>query len=234
MDYVQLDQVYEVCHGEIRKKSKKLLCEEKLTLYINGKEMFDFVCTPKEFREMAVGYLVTEGKIEDLNQIQKIELGQERISVILSEGSTTGTFSKEKPEVYSVDFRKIYEGIHDFYNCESLHEIAGGSHKAVVFCKKSKYAADDVSRRAALEKAIGKACLAKEDLTESFVVFSGRVPKDIMEKIARARIPMLIARSSPTKEAVDLAKDKDIILCANIRSESFLIYHGKERLHLQT
>lgn len=233
MDYIQMDHVYEVSQKEIRERSRKILCEEKISLYIDGEKKFHFVCTPKEFEEMTIGYLITEGMIADLSEIRNIEVEKERIMVTLSYNGQTMSPSKIGPKDYTTDLRTIYKGIHDFYNCDSLHETAGGSHRAVVVCKENQYAADDVSRRAALEKAVGKACLAKEDLTEAFVVFSGRVPKDIMEKIVRARIPMLIARSGPTREAVEVAKAKEIILCANIRSESFLIYNGRERISVQ-
>lgn len=91
---------------------------------------------------------------------------------------------------------------------------------------KALYVCEDIGRHNTLDKVVGMGILNGISLSECIVFFSGRVPLDILEKIIRASIPLVASNTVPTKQSVDLAKEKEIILIGKVRTKEFTIYAG--------
>jgi FdhD protein len=73
-------------------------------------------------------------------------------------------------------------------------------------------AAEDVGRHNALDKAIGRLFLDGRLEAAAFAVLSSRISYELVQKAARARIPVIIAVSRPTALAVSLATSLRIAL----------------------
>ena len=63
-----------------------------------------------------------------------------------------------------------------------------------------------------MDKAVGYALLNGIPLSECMVFTSGRVPVDMVEKVIAAGIPVLVSKSVPTAESVELAKKYNLTL----------------------
>ena len=72
--------------------------------------------------------------------------------------------------------------------------------------------AEDVGRHNALDKVIGKVFLAKTLDQAALLVLSSRISFELVQKAARARIPIILAISRPTALAVQLATELNITL----------------------
>ncbi|MBD3354176.1 MAG: sulfurtransferase FdhD, partial [Candidatus Lokiarchaeota archaeon] len=83
-----------------------------------------------------------------------------------------------------------------------------------------------------LDKVIGNALISGVNLSESFVITSGRLSAPMVSKIARLNIPIFVSVSAPTSEGVDMAKKNGITLIGFSRNPKMNIYSNKQRIRL--
>ena len=63
-----------------------------------------------------------------------------------------------------------------------------------------------------------------------FLLTSGRVPSDIMNKVALRKVPVLIARKSPTDLSVEIAEKAGVTLLGFVRDTRMNIYSHAWRI----
>jgi FdhD protein len=115
---------------------------------------------------------------------------------------------------------------------QPLRRRTRAAHAAALFDRELEMLAiaEDVGRHNALDKAVGKLFLAKQLERASVLVLSSRISYELVQKAARARIPVILAVSRPTALAVDLASEMKITLASLARGGGLTIYCGSERL----
>jgi FdhD protein len=89
---------------------------------------------------------------------------------------------------------------------------------------------EDVGRHNAVDKVIGKLLFADRLRSATLVAVSGRTSFEIVQKVATARIPVLVSVSAPTSLAVDLATALHVTLVGFARSGDFNVYAHPERI----
>ena len=85
-----------------------------------------------------------------------------------------------------------------------------------------------------MDKSIGSLFLAKKLSQVRLAVLSSRISFEMIQKAARAQIPLLISLSNPTSMAVELALELNMTLLSldkNNRS-GFMVPCGGERISL--
>ena len=82
----------------------------------------------------------------------------------------------------------------------------------IVKKRKNHFKAEDIGRHNAVDKAVGYAVLNDIPLSECMIFTSGRVPVDMVEKVIVAGIPVLVSKSVPTAESVELAEECNLKL----------------------
>jgi FdhD protein len=108
----------------------------------------------------------------------------------------------------------------------------GGTHAAGLATSEGRLLVlrEDVGRHNAVDKAIGRMLLDARDLSELALVVSGRCSFEIIQKAARARIPLVVAVSAPTSLAVDAAQKANLTLVAFARGQTFNVYSAPARI----
>ena len=116
---------------------------------------------------------------------------------------------------------------------QSEFSKTGGIHSSALFNKKGRSLVieEDVGRHNALDKVIGHSLKNSIfDTKNQFIACSGRISFELVQKTLMVNIGLLMGVGAPTSLAIDLAKRFDITLIGFVKSDSFNIYCGKNRI----
>ena len=226
--------------------------EEVITLCVNGRPLIRLMCTPVQLEELAIGFLFNQGLIEAPDEVAAVELRDgdrcldvrlhhdieiPRLRVFASGYSGGATFEDVTHVHYLVQSglrvtpRQVTRLIAEFSRATGLYRRAGGVHGAALAGGEQLLCVvEDVGRNNALDKIAGF-CMRKDWSTRDRILLtSGRVSSEILHKVARMGVPVVISHKSPTSLAVQLAQAWSITLIGYTRRRSFRVYAGAERV----
>jgi FdhD protein len=116
---------------------------------------------------------------------------------------------------------------------QSEFSKTGGIHASALFNSNGKplVIREDVGRHNALDKVIGHSFKnSLFDTKNQFIACSGRLSFELVQKSLMANIGLLMGVGAPTSLAIDLAKRSDMTLIGFVKSDSFNIYCGENRI----
>jgi FdhD protein len=229
--------------------------EAIITLNVNGQALVRLMCTPTHLEDLAVGFLFTEGLIDGLSDVVVVELctGGEGVDVWLehdiklsdvraitsgcSGGATFEDVVGAQHQVESdlvVTPEQVTALMAALSDAASLYRRAGGVHTAALAAAGEEprliCSAEDVGRHNTLDKIAG-ICLREQQSPEKGILLtSGRVSSDMVSKVARMGVSVVVSRTSPTSLAIRLARAWGITLIGYTRRRSFRVYAGEERV----
>jgi len=136
------------------------------------------------------------------------------------------------PDTAFMDIRRAYRLLEDLADLQPLRRRTRAAHAAALFSVDGKplCIAEDVGRHNALDKAVGKLFLAGTLGSTSLLVLSSRISFELVQKAARARIPIILAVSRPTTLALALAFDRNITVACRAKESGLYIFTGRQRL----
>lgn len=112
-----------------------------------------------------------------------------------------------------------------FLGDSALHRSTGGTHSCVLANEgKIIHVTEDIGRHNALDKIIGYVARQGLDREKCMVFTTGRVPVDMVRKMLAARLPILISKSVPTMDAVELASQNGLTLICRAWPDSFEVF----------
>ncbi|MEM2345886.1 MAG: formate dehydrogenase accessory sulfurtransferase FdhD [Archaeoglobaceae archaeon] len=190
----------------------EIAVEKEIALIINGKPHY-LMCTPSMLKELAVGFLISEGIVKQLEDI-KVELHDDLVLLEIPGSSfATKIHSSGCIGVKINEFKKRVEpkkkfSISTLKEYLSLLEVeeykkTRGYHIAVVVENERFFRAYDVGRHNAVDKAIGFAALQKANFDESFLLLSGRISRGIAMKCANTGIPLIVSKAAIFDSAIE-------------------------------
>jgi FdhD protein len=116
---------------------------------------------------------------------------------------------------------------------QPLRKKTRASHAAVLYNADFEVlsVAEDVGRHNALDKAIGKVFLKRKLNQVALATISSRISYELVQKAARAKLPVIFAHSRPTALAVELASRLNITLASLDDDDNGLfVFCGHQRL----
>ncbi len=90
--------------------------------------------------------------------------------------------------------------------------------------------AEDVGRHNALDKAIGKVFVNRKLPEAVLLVLSSRISFELVQKAARARLPILISMSRPTALAAEMGKALNMTLACVDKESELMVFCGEKRI----
>jgi FdhD protein len=112
-------------------------------------------------------------------------------------------------------------------------ERTGGLHATALFEPEGRMVVlrEDVGRHNAMDKALGALLLeGRWPLPGLLACLSGRAGFELVQKASVAGLAGVVAVGAPSSLAVDLAAEREMLLCGFVRGDSFNVYAGSERL----
>lgn len=225
-------------HSDGRTENLKVLLAREcpVKLFLDGKFFTTLFASPLELKELAVGHLITEGVVSFM-EIESVKMEGSEVHIQTRKGkkslSTEKTEEAENEETRRelfVDSDSVFEPQAIFAGTEYLesdtYRLTKGTHLAALIDREGKLAVQivDVGRHNALDKAIGAAVLRGLDLSQHYILSTGRQPAYMVTKAARAGIPLIATKAMPFNSGVEAAKKANICLVGQLRKESMLIF----------
>ena len=131
-----------------------------------------------------------------------------------------------------IDVNKALSCLETITRHQPLRSQTRAAHAAVLYSSKFDFlaAAEDVGRHNALDKVIGKMFLDRKMGQAALLTLSSRISYELVQKAARARIPIILAISRPTALAVKLASELNITLASLADGPGLYVFCGAQRL----
>lgn len=237
-----------------------LIEETPLAIRIQGNPYSVVMRTPGDEIALAAGFCLTEGIVDspadfvtlaccdqDVNvvtatltpqRVKKIPHILERKGFVSQ--SSCGICGKEliddlrqhitsMPETVKITKKLVLECIRNLSACQTRHHC---SHAAAVFTREGRLLSvgEDVGRHNALDKSIGKLLLEGNLALGDILVMSSRISYELVQKAARARIPVILSVSGPTVLAVDIAEVMNIAIISLNKKDELYVFCGEQRL----
>jgi FdhD protein len=241
-----------VVGGRIILEEDPVPIEEPVAVILNGVHAMDVTISPDNLREFLVGHLLTDGRIESISDVEGIRVGDGWIEAEFLEKEGV---PRLKETIFSACFGdaprrpgKITKIMSDLavtpehiqgavsrVLASSAHGTTGGVHTAGLFGKDSDglivvSLCDDIGRHNALDKAIGSAALAGNDMASLFAATTGRGSSEMVAKCYQAGIPVMVSRGATTTLAIELARSAGITLVGFARGERLNVYCNGGRI----
>ena len=235
-----------------------IVTESPLTIIVNNQELVTLLCTPSKLKYLAIGFLVSEGLVKDKNDIKnilvddrrgivRVETGEQEepdkdvmFKRFITSGCGRGASFYNAADVQnqtkvdsqtSISTHDIMVLMNEFQHHSLLFKDTGGVHSAAL-CEKNNILifSEDIGRHNAIDKIFGECFLENIATDNRSIVTSGRVSSEILLKIAKRNIPLLISKSAPTSMGVKLADDLGITLVGFARGKRMNVYTNSWRI----
>jgi len=133
---------------------------------------------------------------------------------------------------FRVHIDRVLKGIKQLSENQVIHRRTRGAHAAMLIDRRLELVsfAEDVGRHNALDKAVGKAFFARNLSRAVILILSSRISFEMVQKAARARLPIVIGMSRPTALAVEMGQALNMTLACTARQSELIVVCGEDRL----
>lgn len=244
-----------ITEGHQENEDDLVAIETALEVRINKEFIAAFVCSPGLEKELAIGYLLSTGIIDSMDEIEEVRYSANRCIMTIKDEATARTqrgFSQIRrfigtecsaPEILkelrsaagipsiskSIDVQidSLSEAARFLRDSQAGRQKTGALHGALVKEMHSKdfAIAEDLGRHNAVDKAIGLAVKQDLDLTQCLLFCSGRLTADIVSKCAWTSIPLLLSYAVSTDAGVKFAQKANLTLIGAFRGKKMRIYN---------
>ena len=129
-----------------------------------------------------------------------------------------------------INATQIIEDIKNLTDEARIWQKTAGVHVAQLKYNDNIIIREDVSRHVAVDKVIGYGLLHDFDLSNSYVIYSGRMPADMVIKMTRAGVPILASNAAPANSGYNIAKKGNITLVGFLRGQRCNVYNNQNRI----
>jgi len=232
--------------------------EFPLIIILNNQELVTLLCSPVNLRYLAIGFLFSEGLLKSKDEIRKIivddnkgevrveteeekELAGEFLSkkIITSGGGRGASFhsaanAQSQAKVESrieISTSNVFTLMHEFQHRSQAYRATGGVHSAALCdVKEILVFSEDIGRHNALDKIFGECILNDIKLDDNIIITSGRVSSEMVLKVVKRNIPVIISKSAPTSLGVRLADELGVTLVGFVRGKGMNVYTHNWRI----
>lgn len=236
---------------------KFVACERPLTVYLNWRPIVTLMTLGAKPESLTLGYLKNQGFISDLSLLESVivdwdvssaavitkevsedieqKLAEKTVTSGCGQGTVYGGFLQGLDDISlptpSLKQSTIYHLLSNISAYNETYKNAGAVHGCGI-CQDEKILAfvEDVGRHNAVDTLAGDMWLDQQSGHDKIFYTTGRLTSEMVIKVAKMGIPVLLSRSGVTQMGLDLAKQMGITLIARAKGRHFLVYHGCETI----
>lgn len=236
-----------------RKVVEDMVVQElPLKIFLNGREIVTTLCSPVALDYLAVGILVSEGLLDSKQEIKQLLVDLKtslvhvetiedkhaangqffRPLVASSGGKGASSYSLSSPKGnikvdsdINVSASEVTALVKDFLQRSSVYTLTHSVHSAA-FCDNQRILIfhDDIGRHNALDKVFGECLMNDITPDKGIIVTSGRISSEILLKVARRKVPILISKAASTNLGVKLAQSLGVTIIRFMSNEVINVY----------
>jgi FdhD protein len=256
-DSLRLLQVEKIGEKGRRREETFIIAERPITLFLNDQEVVTLLATPENLKELAVGFMLSEGWIREDKPVDRVDVGPEgeiRVRTryqnplakklflrrTITSGCGRGTIfynvldflgAQKIRSSAKISPRQVFGLMQDLNQRSVLYRQSGSVHGAALAERDQiRFFCEDIGRHNAVDKIFGAAFLQGISPAGKILLTSGRVSSEILVKAVKRRIPFLFSYSGPTDLAVDMGQQVGITLIGYVRGQRMRIYSHGERV----
>jgi FdhD protein len=231
--------------------------EFPLTIVFNGDELVTLLCSPANLKYLALGFLFSEGLIKKKEEIKqtiideakgvvRVDTHDSRIDEndvvfkrIITPGCGRGAsfYSAADSGLQSVRSNVeikasvVFDLMKIFQHRSLVFRTTGGVHSAALADGREIIIFnEDIGRHNAIDKIFGECFDNDISVNDRIILTSGRVSSEIVIKIARRQVPVLISKSAPTSSGIRLSNELGITLVGFVRGTRMNVYTHDQRI----
>jgi FdhD protein len=245
---IPIVRIYKKGTDKAKTTDDTVAAEYNLTIHLDKEELVTLLCSPEKLDYLAAGFLFSEGLIkgkEDLKEIVldekkglieittegRVQLPHDTVSQRLIGSSGGRGISFHDSDQHKIESKRtispseIFILVEKFLHQSKVYAATGGVHSAALCDTRHILVfSEDIGRHNAIDKVFGECVLKGIPTDDHIVITSGRVSSEIVHKVVKRNIPILISKSAPTNRGVDLAADLGITLIGFVRKGRMNLY----------
>jgi FdhD protein len=232
--------------------------ESPLTIILNNQELVTLLCSPANLKYLAVGFLFSEGLLKSKDEIKKIMVDDQRGVVRVETESDerpasdalfkrfitsgcgrgvsfyTAADAQDQRKVEAtigISTLEVLALVNEFQHRSQIYRATGGVHSAALCDNRSIIVfSEDIGRHNAVDKIFGECLLNGLATDDHIIITSGRISSEVLLKVARRNIPIIVSKSAPTDLGVRLADNLGVTLVGFVRGKRINVYTHAERI----
>ncbi len=207
--------------------------EINLKIFLNDKK-FNILCSPIDIEELIIGFLFAENIISKYSDIEELIIDENNFKGIVKVNykSKNNEFNEEKN--YSnlkIKPKSIIRIMQEFQKKLKIYKLSGAVHASCLTTNEEIITIkEDIGRHNTFDKIAGE-CLKNNLKTDDKIIFTtGRISTEIIFKVSKLKIPIIVTMKTPSAKAIELAKKLNITVIGKVKDNSFVIFANKERI----
>ncbi|MCL1138312.1 formate dehydrogenase accessory sulfurtransferase FdhD [Shewanella pneumatophori] len=239
------------------KVDKFIACERPLTVYLNWQPIVTLMTLGARAEALSLGYLKNQGFISDITKLESVivdwdvnsaailtaeeienlddKLSEKTVTTGCGQGTVYGDFmtglddiNLPKPELKQ---SMIYSLLKNISAYNETYKNAGAVHGCGL-CHQDQIVGfvEDVGRHNAVDTLAGEMWLNQDNGNDKLFYTTGRLTSEMVIKVAKMGIPVVLSRSGATQMGLELAQKLGITMIARAKGRHFLIYNGAENI----
>lgn len=210
---------------------KDLMVEEcAFGIFVDGAYCERIVCTPAYLDELVTGHLVITDRISGYGDITNLEIKDKYIFVNTEVKQKSKDESDPKTD-FTCQGSTLIKLMSNHLSSSELHRATGGVHiMSLAADDHLLVSREDIGRHNAVDKVFGYCLRNNISCEDKIFLSSGRITAEILQKVRRMGIRMVVSRAAVTGMAMEMADKAGITVIGFARGNRFNIYSHPERV----
>lgn len=226
-------QVRRYTAGRWERTPDDLAVETILEIYLDGEFLRSLLFLADNPELLVLGHLFNAGLISGVHEVETLRVDLERNQAWV----TLSNPGKRAPEPTALSLTKpiLTPGtvlrLADILSQNRLFQQTGAVHCGLLARQDSVvFSTEDTGRFNVLDKLAGFALKENTATEELALTFSGRLTGEVMSRIARMMVPVVVSPAAPTLRGLQIAVANNITVVGFARGTRFNLYACPERI----